>query len=120
MLERPDVARADYVEVEFWQGKANLGEPIGRDRDLGVFMHASRRATVEIDRPSGHDAPGSVYSDQPLGHLTRVPWIPLRSLAHLSSARWKAFVDLAHGTSCRMHRCRLCPVEPQGRSPTLR
>src|SRR3954465_1360584 len=101
MLEWPDVARADYVEVEFRQGAANLGEPVARDCDLGVFMHASRRATVEINRPSGHDAPRSVYFDEPLGHLTRVPGIPLRSLAHLFSARWNAFVDLAHGTPCR-------------------
>jgi hypothetical protein len=61
-VERPDASGADHIEIEHRKGLADLLESTRRDRDFRVLVHPRRDASVEIDRPSGHDAPGDLHS----------------------------------------------------------
>jgi hypothetical protein len=61
-VERPDVSGADHIEVELRKGPVELLESARRNRDLRVLVHPRRDASVEIDRPAAHDAPGDLHS----------------------------------------------------------
>jgi hypothetical protein len=60
MFQWPDMARADDIEVELRKRAPNLGEPKGRDGDLGVLVDAGHHAEVEVDRPACRDAPRGI------------------------------------------------------------
>lgn len=57
IIEVPDMARANDVEVELRKCSADLGEPKDRDGDLRVLMDPGHYAEEEVDRPASRDAP---------------------------------------------------------------